>query len=142
MIEVLDPQLASVGQGAGALEHLSTGAIWSEARGSRLHCSHGQSAIVCTRFNAGLSTPRDEIVVNRDQFKWPNSPNDLVVNSDYTVWFPDPPYGIVSDGEDHKAESQLGGCFAFRFDPATGELRRASDVNGEPSGMTAEAVKG
>ena len=181
MIEVLDPRFAPVAKGAGALEKLCTGAIWSEgpvwmqedgsvlwsdipnnrmlrwseadgmavwrdrveftnghtreADGSLLHCSHGLRAIVRTRFDAGLSNPSDEIVVDRYQGKRLNSPNDVVVKSDGSIWFSDPPYGIVSDREGHQAESELGDCYLFRFDPATGELRVVSDFVEEPNGL-------
>lgn len=106
-----------------------------EADGSLLHCSHGQRAIVRTRFDAGLSNPRDETVVDRYQGKRLNSPNDVVVKSDGSIWFTDPPYGIASDREGHQAESELDGCYVFRFDPATGELRIASDFVEEPNGL-------
>jgi gluconolactonase len=106
-----------------------------EADGSLLHCSHGQRAIVRTRFDAGLSNPRDETVVDRYQGKRLNSPNDVVVKSDGSIWFTDPPYGIVSDREGHQAESELDGCYVFRFDPATGDLRIASDFVEEPNGL-------
>ncbi len=106
-----------------------------EADGSLLHCSHGLRAIVRTRFDADLSNPRDEIVVDRYQGKRLNSPNDVVVKSDGTIWFTDPPYGIASDFEGHQAESELGDCYLFRFDPATGELRMVSDFVAEPNGL-------
>ncbi len=106
-----------------------------EADGSLLHCSHGQRAIVRTRFDAGLSNPRDEIVVDRYHGKRLNSPNDVIVKSDGTIWFTDPPYGIASDLEGHKAESQLGDCYVFRFDPTSGELRVMSDFIEEPNGL-------
>jgi gluconolactonase len=181
MIEVLDPRLAPVAQGASALERLCTGATWSEgpvwmaedqsvlwsdipnnrmlrwseadgmsvwrdaveftnghtreADGSLLHCSHGQRAIVRTRFDGALSNPRDEIVVDRHQGKRLNSPNDVVVKSDGTIWFTDPPYGIVSDREGHQADSELGACYVFRFNPTNGELRVVSDWVDEPNGL-------
>ena len=106
-----------------------------EADSSLLHCSHGQRAIVRTRFDAGLSNARDQIVVDRYQGKRLNSPNDVVVKSDGTIWFTDPPYGIVSDREGHKAQSELGACFVFCFNPATDELRMVSDVLEEPNGL-------
>lgn len=106
-----------------------------EADGSLLHCSHGQRAIVRTRFHQGLTHPTDEMVVDRYQGKRLNSPNDVVVKSDGSIWFTDPPYGIVSDREGHRAQSELGACYVFRFDPATGELCVASDFVEEPNGL-------
>ncbi|MFM0617461.1 SMP-30/gluconolactonase/LRE family protein [Paraburkholderia nemoris] len=106
-----------------------------EQDGSILHCSHGQRAIVRTRFGAGLSNPTDEIVVDRFMGKRLNSPNDIVVKHDDTIWFSDPPYGIASDREGHRAESELGDNYVFRFDPRTGELTIATDFVEEPNGL-------
>jgi len=110
-----------------------------ESDGSLLHCSHGLRAIVRTRFGAGaggrLGAGRDEIVVDRYEGKRLNSPNDVVVKSDGSIWFTDPPYGILGDAEGHRAESELGDCYVFRFDPATGALRVVSDEVEEPNGL-------
>ena len=51
-------------------------------------------------------------------------PNDVVVKSDGTIWFSDPPYGITSDREGHPAPSEIGDYLVFRFDPANGRARR------------------
>jgi gluconolactonase len=106
-----------------------------EAGGALLHCSHGQRAIVRTRFGDGFEPQADEIVVDRYQGRRLNSPNDVVVKSDGTIWFSDPPYGIVSDREGHRADSELGDHYVFRFDPATGALRIVSDYVEEPNGL-------
>ncbi|TKC88034.1 SMP-30/gluconolactonase/LRE family protein [Trinickia terrae] len=106
-----------------------------EPDGSILHCSHGQRAIVRTRFGAALSNPVDEIVVDRYRGKRLNSPNDIVVKRDGTIWFSDPPYGIVSDREGHKGDSELGDNYVFRYDPRTRELSIATDFVEEPNGL-------
>jgi gluconolactonase len=106
-----------------------------EADGALLHCSHGQRALVRTRFDAGGHVIGDEIVVDRWQGRRFNSPNDVVVKRDGTIWFTDPPYGIVSDYEGHKAESEIGRCYVFRFDPASGALRIVSDFLEDPNGL-------
>lgn len=106
-----------------------------EADGALLHCSHGLRAIVRTRFDASMQPLPDEVVVSHYQGRRLNSPNDVVVKRDGTVWFTDPPYGIVSDREGHAAPSELGGCHVFRFDPANGSLRIVSDFLGEPNGL-------
>jgi len=61
-------------------------------------------------------------VVDRFEGRRLNSPNDLVVASDGAIWFSDPPYGILDDREGYKADSELGACNVFRFDPGSGEL--------------------
>src|SRR5690606_39877700 len=52
-----------------------------------------------------------------------NSPNDVVVSSDGAIWFTDPAYGIDSDYEGHKAESEIGACHVYRIDPVTANVR-------------------
>jgi gluconolactonase len=106
-----------------------------ETDGSLLHCSHGRRAIIRTRFAANLSDPQDEIVVESYQGKRLNSPNDIVVKSDGTLWFTDPPYGIVSDREGYQAASEQDGCHVFRFDPIKGDLRIVSSWLEEPNGL-------
>ncbi len=106
-----------------------------ERDGSLLHCSHGLRAVVRTRFGGGLDRAHDEVLVDRYQGRRLNSPNDVIVKTDGTIWFTDPPYGIASDVEGHKAESELGDCYVFRFDPATGALRIVSDWVEEPNGL-------
>jgi gluconolactonase len=107
-----------------------------EASGALLHCSHGQRAVTRTRFVSGtVDVLSDEIVVGHYQGRRLNSPNDIVCKSDGSIWFTDPPYGIASDYEGHKAQSELGRCHVFRFDPSTGGLRSVSDWVQEPNGL-------
>lgn len=47
-----------------------------------------------------------------------NSPNDVVVKSDGSIWFTDPTYGIDMDYEGDRAESEMGGqSNVYRIDP-------------------------
>ncbi|MEV7613225.1 SMP-30/gluconolactonase/LRE family protein [Streptomyces sp. NPDC089799] len=64
-----------------------------------------------------------------------NSPNDAVVRSDGSVWFSDPDFGITSDYEGVRAESEIGARNVYRADPATGEVRLAADGFGGPNGL-------
>ena len=50
-----------------------------------------------------------------------NSPNDVVCAADGAVWFSDPPYGIVMEGEGHPGEREYAGSFVFRVPPGGGE---------------------
>jgi gluconolactonase len=106
-----------------------------EADGALLHCSHGERAIVRTRLGAQGQALADATVVSHYQGRRLNSPNDVVVKRDGSIWFTDPPYGIVGDLEGHQAESELGDHYVFRFDPASGALRIASDFVEEPNGL-------
>jgi gluconolactonase len=105
--------------------------------GDLLHCSHGLRAIVRTplvdgKLSAGTT---DQVLVGHYQGKRLNSPNDLVVKSDGTIWFTDPPYGIVSNHEGHAAPSQLGGNYVFCYDAGADSLRLVSDAVQEPNGL-------
>ncbi len=106
-----------------------------EADGALLHCSHGQRAIVRTRFDTQMQPLADELLVGHYQGRRLNSPNDIVVKRDGTIWFTDPPYGILSDHEGHRADSELGKHYVFRFDPRNGALRVVSDFAQDPNGL-------
>ncbi len=106
-----------------------------EADGSLLHCSHGQRAILRTRWDTDHRPLTAEIVIDRYQGRRLNSPNDVVVKRDGTIWFTDPPYGILSDREGHQADSELRANYVFRFDPASGALDVMSDLPDEPNGL-------
>jgi gluconolactonase len=122
--------------------------VWREAveftnghtldrNGDLLHCSHGHRAIVRTRCIGGRVDPAtpDEIVVDRFEGRRLNSPNDIVVQRDGSIWFTDPPYGILSDHEGHRAESEQPANHVFRFDPASGVLHAATAEVEEPNGL-------
>ena len=79
--------------------------------GSVIQCSHG-----------GRSIERDrDGVVEKVVAEWNgvsfNSPNDVVVRSDGTIWFTDPSYGIQKAGEGHPGEVEYGDHYVFRYDP-------------------------
>jgi gluconolactonase len=64
-----------------------------------------------------------------------NSPNDVVVKSDDTVWFTDPSYGIDSDYEGDASPSEIGARRVYRFDPRDGTLRVVADDFVQPNGL-------
>lgn len=64
-----------------------------------------------------------------------NSPNDVVVHSDGSIWFTDPTYGIDSHYEGERAMSELGHCHVYRFDPGTGELEVVIRDRLRPNGL-------
>jgi gluconolactonase len=101
-----------------------------DRQGRLVTCEHGARRVTRTE-------PDGSITVLVDQFRGKklNSPNDVVVKSDGTVWFTDPPYGILSDYEGHVAECEYGGCYVFRFDPATGALDAVIEDFNKPNGI-------
>jgi gluconolactonase len=98
--------------------------------GHVLACEHGLRRIARYERNGTRTT-----VVDRYEGRRLNSPNDLVVVSDGAIWFTDPPYGIIDDREGYKADSELDGCFVFRFERATGKLTVATDLLVHPNGL-------
>lgn len=103
--------------------------------GDLLHASHGQRAIVRTLLSPRGEPMGDEVVVDRFEGLRLNSPNDLVVKSDGSIWFTDPPYGIVSNLEGYQAPSEIGANHVYRYCPQTRVLNIASDWLEEPNGL-------
>lgn len=64
-----------------------------------------------------------------------NSPNDIVVKSDGSLWFTDPTYGIDSEYEGDAASSAIGASHVYRFDPSTGELTAVITDMVQPNGL-------
>jgi gluconolactonase len=64
-----------------------------------------------------------------------NSPNDVVVKSDGSIWFTDPSYGIDSDYEGDAAPSEIGARNVYRIDPASGAVRAVATDFVQPNGL-------
>lgn len=93
-------------------------------------CSHGDRAII-------RQGDHDQwhILVSSYQGKRLNSPNDLIVKSDGTIWFTDPPFGLTQEDEGYGGEQEQPGSFVFRFDPATGEIDAVITTMVRPNGL-------
>jgi gluconolactonase len=64
-----------------------------------------------------------------------NSPNDLVIKSDGSIWFTDPRYGIDSDYEGDAAPSEIGACNVYRLDPQSGRVSQVASDFVQPNGL-------
>jgi gluconolactonase len=84
--------------------------------GAVIQCSHGRRAV--ERDDGGAVTT----LVDSWRGSRLNSPNDVVVKSDGTIWFTDPAYGILRGEEGHPGVQEYGDSYVFRFDPSTGDL--------------------
>jgi gluconolactonase len=73
-------------------------------------CQHGTRSVV--RFERDGSRT---VLADRFEGKRFNSPNDVVVATDATVWFTDPTYGIDSFDEGYPAESEIGASHVYRI---------------------------
>ena len=95
-----------------------------------ISCSHGGRCIYKTDDNLKV-----EILIDQFDGKKFNSPNDVCVKSDDTIWFTDPPYGILSDYEGYIGKQEYGGCYVFKFDPKTNKLEVVSKKLDRPNGI-------
>ena len=75
------------------------------------------------------------VLVSHYQGKRLNSPNDVVVKSDGTIWFTDPTYGIDTHYEGDAAPEEIGGSYVYRFDPVTQELHAVATDFVKPNGL-------
>jgi gluconolactonase len=98
--------------------------------GRLVSCEHGNRRVSRTEHDGSITT-----IADRFEGKRLNSPNDVVVRSDGSIWFTDPSYGIDSNYEGHLAESEIGACNVYRVDPATGTCGLVADDFDRPNGL-------
>lgn len=103
-----------------------------DLNGRMVSCEHGGRRVI-RRLD-----PDDphavKVIADTFDGKRLNSPNDVVVRSDGSVWFTDPPYGINSDVEGYPAESEIGGCYVFCATP-DGTLTAVATDFDKPNGL-------
>jgi gluconolactonase len=88
-----------------------------DRQGRLITCEHGGRRVSRTEHDGRITTLAD-----RWEGKRLNSPNDVVVKSDGTIWFTDPTYGIDNDLDGGKAKSEIGRSNVYRIDPNTGSV--------------------
>ena len=100
-----------------------------DRQGRLVSCEHGNRRVTRTEHDGSITVLADSYDGKRL-----NSPNDVVVRSDGSVWFSDPAYGIDSDLEGHKAPQEQEECFLFRIS-RDGELGIAARGFQRPNGL-------
>ena len=75
------------------------------------------------------------VLADRFEGKRLNSPNDVVVKSDGSIWFSDPTYGIDSDYEGDAAAEEIGASNVYRLDAASGEVTAVATDFVKPNGL-------
>jgi gluconolactonase len=85
--------------------------------------------VVRTEYDGAIT-----VLADRYQGKRLNSPNDVVVKSDGTIWFTDPHYGIMTSYEGHRSQQELP-CNVYRFEPDSGKLTVVADTFAGPNGL-------
>ncbi len=94
-------------------------------------CEQGTRDAVARIAHMDLETRAVETVVDEWRGLRFNSPNDVVVKSDRTVWFTDPNYGEI---QGFKNAPEVG-TYVYRHDPATGETTVVADSFNKPNGI-------
>jgi gluconolactonase len=101
-----------------------------DRQGRLVSCEHGNRRVTRTEHDGSIT-----IIADRFEGKRFNSPNDVVVKSDNSIWFTDPPYGIESDYEGNQGETEIGGNYVYRVDGDTGAITVVADDFDRPNGL-------
>ncbi|MEM8832329.1 MAG: SMP-30/gluconolactonase/LRE family protein [Cyanobacteria bacterium P01_G01_bin.19] len=101
-----------------------------DLEGRLVSCSHGKRAILRREHDGEWQIICDRYLNNRL-----NSPNDLVVKSNGTIWFTDPPFGLTQPNEGCGGQQEQAGSFVFRLDPDTGEIDAIIKEMERPNGL-------
>ncbi|MBI4660544.1 MAG: SMP-30/gluconolactonase/LRE family protein [Verrucomicrobia bacterium] len=100
-----------------------------DRQGRLLTCEHDARRVTRTEYDGAIT-----VLAERYEDKPLNSPNDIVCKSDGSIWFTDPPFGILGYYEGHVAQAELP-TNVYRWDPPSGKLAVvAGDVN-RPNGL-------
>lgn len=100
-----------------------------DREGRLVSCEHRARRVTRTEHDGTIS-----VLADGYQGKRLNSPNDVVVRSDGSIWFTDPSYGIDSDYEGDAAPAELG-RHVYRLDPASGALEVVAEDFVQPNGL-------
>jgi gluconolactonase len=101
-----------------------------DRQGRLVSCEHLLRRVTRTEHNGSIT-----VIADRFDGKRFNSPNDVVVKSDGSIWFTDPPYGILIDYEGGTAASEIGNNNVYRVDGTTGKVTIVSNDFDKPNGL-------
>src|SRR5438876_879858 len=94
----------------------------------------GCTAISFGEFNRFPSNLSVTVVADKFEGKRLNSPNDIAVHPDGSIWFTDPKYGINGNYEGFKADSELH-VAVYRVDGKTLKIEKITDEFDGPNGI-------
>jgi len=98
-------------------------------QGRLITCEHGTRQVTRTEHDGNVT-----VLMDHFEGKRLNAPNDVVVQSDGSVWFTDPGYGILWHYEGHKAEPELPNR-VYRLDPNSGQATVMIEQMDRPNGL-------
>jgi gluconolactonase len=98
-------------------------------QGRELSCEHGNRRVVRYEYDGTVS-----VIADHFEGKRFNSPNDIVVHPDGTIWFTDPTYGILGNYEGFKSTSEMKQA-VYRVDPQTKQITKVNEDADQPNGI-------
>jgi gluconolactonase len=101
-----------------------------DREGRLVSCEHQTRRVTRTEHDGSRT-----VLVDRVGGKRFNSPNDVVVKSDSSIWFSDPTYGIDTDYEGDAAPSEIGASNVYCYDPASGACTAVATDFVKPNGL-------
>src|SRR5689334_15100886 len=101
-----------------------------DREGRLITCEHSGRRVTRTELDGSIT-----IIADKYNGKKLNSPNDVVVASDGSIWFTDPVYGIGGYYEGLKEEPEQEKHNVYRVDPKSGDIKVVADDFVEPNGI-------
>ena len=101
----------------------------TDISGRLISCQHGKRRVVRQEKNGDLS-----VIADNYNNKKLNSPNDVAVSKSGNIWFTDPPYGILTNQEGHKSESEQDGNHLYRVDQKF-NIKKIDAIFDKPNGL-------
>jgi gluconolactonase len=102
-----------------------------DREGRLITCEHGGRRVTRTELDGSIT-----IIADQYNGKKLNSPNDVAVASDGSIWFTDPIYGIAGNYEGIKEQAEQEKHNVYRVDPKSGVIKVVVDDFVEPNGIT------
>ena len=101
-----------------------------DRQGRIIACEHGGRRVIRYEYDGAIT-----VIADSYQGKRLNSPNDVVVKSDGSIWFTDPPFGIGGFYEGEKHRPELPHTNVYRVDGQTGAITLVADDVDHPNGL-------
>lgn len=98
--------------------------------GRLVSCEHLTRRVTRTEHDGSIT-----VLADHYQGRRLNSPNDVVVKSDSSIWFTDPSYGIMMDYEGDRATADIDGCHVYHIHPESLEVSRVASDYVKPNGL-------
>lgn len=98
-------------------------------QGRQISCEHGGRRVVRYEYNGTIT-----VLADKFEGKRLNSPNDVVVHPDGSIWFTDPPYGILGNYEGYQAEKEVKEA-VYRIDGQSAKVTKLTDEVVGPNGI-------